>query len=73
MADKLDPNEFGAQPLLGVKGLVFIGHGSSNARAVHSALKFATRAVDAGLLEKVAAKLEVMTKKLELAAPLETP
>ena len=79
VADKLDPNEFGAQPLLGVKGLVFIGHGSSNARAVHSALKFATRAVDAGLLEKVAAKLEVMTKKLELvqplelAAPLETP
>jgi phosphate acyltransferase len=65
VADKLDPNEFGAQPLLGVKGLVFIGHGSSNARAVYSALKFAQRAVEADLLTKVGAKLEVLIKKLE--------
>jgi phosphate acyltransferase len=65
VANKLDPNEFGAQPLLGVKGLVFIGHGSSNDRAVYSALKFAARAVEAGLLERVAAKLEGMTRKLE--------
>jgi phosphate acyltransferase len=65
---RLDPNEFGAQPLLGVKGLVFIGHGSSNARAVYSALKFATKAVEAGLLEKVAAKLEGLTKRLEVVA-----
>jgi phosphate acyltransferase len=69
VADKLDPNEFGAQPLLGVKGLVFIGHGSSNDRAVYSALKFAARAVEAGLLERVAAKLEGMTRKLGDAAP----
>jgi phosphate acyltransferase len=67
VADKLDPNEFGAQPLLGVKGLVFIGHGSSNARAVYSALKFAQRAVQADLLTKVGAKLEVLTRKLEAA------
>jgi phosphate acyltransferase len=67
VAVKLDPNEFGAQPLLGVKGLVFIGHGSSNARAVYSALKFARKAVDADLLTKVAAKLEGLTRKLEAA------
>jgi phosphate acyltransferase len=73
VADKLDPNEFGAQPLLGVKGLVFIGHGSSNDRAVYSALKFAARAVEAGLLERVAGKLEGMTRKVEAAQnPLET-
>jgi glycerol-3-phosphate acyltransferase PlsX len=68
VADRLDPNEFGAQPLLGVNGLVFIGHGSSNARAVYSALKFAARAVEAGLLERVATKLERLTKKLESSA-----
>jgi phosphate acyltransferase len=64
VAAKLDPAEFGAQPLLGVKGLVFIGHGSSDAKAVYSALKTAQKAVDANLLEKVARKLEGLTKKI---------
>jgi phosphate acyltransferase len=62
VSNRLDPNEFGAQPLLGVKGLVFIGHGSSNARAVYSALRFAKRAVEANLLESVATRLETLTR-----------
>ena len=65
VAAKLDPAEFGAQPLLGVKGLVFIGHGSSDAKAVHSALISAQKAVDANLLEQVADKLELLTNKQE--------
>jgi phosphate acyltransferase len=65
VAAKLDPAEYGAQPLLGVKGLVFIGHGSSDAKAVYSALTFAARAVEANLLEKTASKLEVLAQKLE--------
>ncbi len=65
VAAKLDPAEYGAQPLLGVKGLVFIGHGSSDAKAVYSALSFAARAVEANLLEKTASKLEVLAQKLE--------
>jgi phosphate acyltransferase len=65
VAAKLDPAEYGAQPLLGVKGLVFIGHGSSDAKTVHSALKFASRAVEANLLEKTASKLAVLAQKLE--------
>ncbi len=67
VAARLDPAEYGAQPLLGVKGLVFIGHGSSDAKTVHSALKFAAKAVEANLLEKTASKLEVLAKKLETA------
>ncbi len=65
VAAKLDPAEYGAQPLLGVKGLVFIGHGSSDAKAVYSAISFAARAVEANLLEKTAIKLEVLAQKLE--------
>ena len=57
VAARLDPAEYGAQPLLGVKGLVFIGHGSSDARAVHSALRTASQAVRADLLAKVSAGL----------------
>ena len=51
LGKRLDPAEYGAQPLLGVAGYVFIGHGSSDARAVTSALKTAARAVEAGVVE----------------------
>lgn len=47
----LDPAETGATPLLGVDGLVFIGHGRSNAHAIVSALRAARKAVSRGLLE----------------------
>ncbi|HEX2864236.1 MAG TPA: phosphate acyltransferase PlsX, partial [Deinococcales bacterium] len=58
VAARLDPAEYGAQPLLGVNGLVFIGHGSSDARAVLGALRTAHRAVQADLLGRVKAELE---------------
>jgi phosphate acyltransferase len=35
----MDPSEIGAAPLLGVDGLVFIGHGRSDAHAMYSAVK----------------------------------
>jgi phosphate acyltransferase len=60
VAAKLDPAEYGAQPLLGVKGLVFIGHGSSDAKAVKSALLTAHRAVAADLLGRVMGQLAAL-------------
>jgi len=36
---RLDYTEYGGAPLLGVKGAVLIGHGSSNARAVRNGIK----------------------------------
>jgi len=47
----MDPSETGAAILLGVNGLVFIGHGRSDARALVSAVKLARRTVDANMLE----------------------
>lgn len=49
----LDPAEVGAAPLLGVNGLVFIGHGRSDARALFNALRVASQAVSADLLESI--------------------
>ncbi len=46
----LDPDEYGAAPLLGVNGLVFIGHGRSNAHALVSAIRVARQTVEANLL-----------------------
>ena len=50
----MDPGEYGAAPLLGVDGLVFIGHGRSDARALVSAIRVARQAVEGGLLEALA-------------------
>jgi glycerol-3-phosphate acyltransferase PlsX len=49
----LDPAEVGAAPLLGVNGLVFIGHGRSDARAMISAIRTARQAVSVGLLNQL--------------------
>jgi glycerol-3-phosphate acyltransferase PlsX len=46
----MDPSEVGAAPLLGVNGLVFIGHGRSDARAIINAVRLARQAVKADLL-----------------------
>ena len=47
----MDPSETGAAILLGVNGLVFIGHGRSDARALVSAVKLARRTVSANMLD----------------------
>jgi glycerol-3-phosphate acyltransferase PlsX len=46
----LDPGEVGAAPLLGINGLVFVGHGRSDARALVSAIRTARQAIEADLL-----------------------
>jgi glycerol-3-phosphate acyltransferase PlsX len=46
----LDSSEEGAAPLLGVNGLVFIGHGRSDALAVKNAVRVAKQAVEADVL-----------------------
>lgn len=51
----LDPAEYGAAPLLGVQGLVFVGHGRSDARALVSAIGAARMAVEHGLLQAMQA------------------
>lgn len=49
----LDPGEVGAAPLLGLNGLVFVGHGRSDAHAMLSAIRTARQAVDASLLDSI--------------------
>ena len=53
MRKSLDYREYGAGPLLGTNGLVFIGHGSSDALAIYSSLRVAREAVQAGMLEAI--------------------
>jgi len=49
----INPDEIGAAPLLGVDGLVFIGHGRSNSHALVSAIRTARTSVEANLLTEI--------------------
>jgi glycerol-3-phosphate acyltransferase PlsX len=46
----MDPGEYGAAPLLGVKGLVFIGHGRSDSKAIFNGIRVTREAVAGNLL-----------------------
>ena len=59
----LDPSEEGAAPLLGVNGLVFIGHGRSDALAMKSAVRVAKGAAEARVLDAMKTAIEESLKK----------
>lgn len=54
---EFDYSETGGAPLLGIDGVVLIGHGRSDAKAVASGLLAARAALHAGLVEQMAAGL----------------
>ena len=59
----LDPAEEGAVPLLGVNGLVFIGHGRSDAFAIKNAIRVAKEAAESKVLDAIKAAIEESLKK----------
>lgn len=50
---RTDYDQYGGAPLLGVNGVVIIGHGRSNARAVANAVREAVEAVRNGVVERI--------------------
>ena len=56
--DRLDYRAFGAVPLLGVEGGVFIGHGRSDGAGVAGALRSAYQAGRSGMLGALKSALE---------------
>jgi len=61
----LDPEEEGAAPLLGVNGLVFIGHGRSNEIAIMNAIRLAKNAVESGVQSSIRTAIEQSLSKKE--------
>jgi glycerol-3-phosphate acyltransferase PlsX len=62
----LNPDEYGAAPLLGVNGLVFIAHGRSNAHALVSAIKAARASAEANLLGSIDSAIQDSIQKSQL-------
>jgi glycerol-3-phosphate acyltransferase PlsX len=58
----LDPAEQGAAPMLGINGLVFIGHGRSDDFAIKNAIRVAKHAVDVNVLDAMKSAIEESLK-----------
>ncbi len=58
----LNPSEQGAAPMLGINGLVFIGHGRSDAIAIKNAVRVAKHAVDVNVLDAMKSAIEESLK-----------
>ncbi len=50
---RLDYREYGGAPLLGVDGVVIVGHGRSDALAIKNGVRVAAQAVENGILEAI--------------------
>lgn len=55
----LDYSEYGGAPLLGVNGVVIIGHGRSNAKAVKNAIRVAKEEVERKFNERILEAIKV--------------
>ena len=58
---KIDPAVYGGAPLLGVNGVVIIGHGSSSAFAVFNGIRVASEAIDHDVNHLIEAGLKGIT------------
>ncbi len=59
----LDPRQIGAAPLLGIDGLVFVGHGRSDTLALVNSLKKAQQAIDSNLLPSLKTAIQTQLGK----------
>jgi phosphate acyltransferase len=62
----LDYAEYGGAPLLGVDGVVIIGHGRSNSRAVENAIKVAASELKRDVTAEIKRKINIICQKPEI-------
>ena len=62
---KIDYSEYGGAPLLGVRGVTIIGHGSSNAHAIKNAIRVAMELVRGGVNERIEQELSSLPVAVE--------
>jgi glycerol-3-phosphate acyltransferase PlsX len=62
---RIDYSEYGGAPLLGVKGVTVIGHGSSNPLAIKNAIRVATELVRGGVNEKIEQEISALPVPVE--------
>ena len=64
---RLNPDEHGGAPLLGVGGAVVVAHGRSNAKAIANSLRAAQQIVERGVNTQIQKSVAAMKLSLETA------
>ena len=59
---RLDYREYGGAPLLGVRGICIIGHGSSNDRAIFNGVRVAYEFANSGTIDKIETEFAKLAK-----------
>jgi glycerol-3-phosphate acyltransferase PlsX len=54
---RIDDSEYGGAPLLGLKGVAIVGHGSSNANAIKNAIRVAKQFAESGINQRMEEEL----------------
>ncbi len=70
MREQLDPSGYGGAPLLGVSGVSIIAHGSSDPRAIRSAIR---AAANEQLVHHVNAEILEILAKIQPVGPIKPP
>ena len=69
---RVDVDEYGGAPLLGLNGLCMICHGRSNAKAITNAIRVTKEFVDSRINERIASELGEWTATSQTAAQVQT-
>ena len=56
---RIDDSEYGGAPLLGLKGVAIVGHGSSNANAIKNAVRVAKQFAESGINQRLEQELTI--------------
>jgi glycerol-3-phosphate acyltransferase PlsX len=59
---RLDYSEYGGAPLLGVRGVCIVGHGSSNSKAIKNAIRVAAETAQGGINEVIEQEIAAATR-----------
>ena len=65
---RLDYSEYGGAPLLGIKGVCIVSHGSSNANAIKNAVRVAAEFANSGINQRIEQELHEHNGRREQAA-----
>ena len=61
---RLDYSEYGGAPLLGIKGVCIVSHGSSNANAIKNAIRVAMEYANSKLNHTIEERISATSKNL---------
>ena len=64
---KMNPDEYGGAPLLGVNGVVLICHGKASPKAIFNAIKAAGDLAGSGMVEKIRKHMEQVKDQISAA------